>query len=73
MSYDFTHMWNLKNKINKQTKQKQTHRYREHLMVARWERGLGRMDEKGEIKKYKLLVTKQSCGRKVEHKEYSQL
>ena len=30
MPYDFTFMWNLKNKINKQAKQKQTHRYREH-------------------------------------------
>ena len=24
--YDFTYMWNLKNKINEQTKQKQTYR-----------------------------------------------
>ena len=24
--YDLTYMWNLKNKINEQTKQKQTHR-----------------------------------------------
>ena len=28
ISYDFTYMWNLKSKIDKQTKQKQTHRYR---------------------------------------------
>ena len=27
--YDFTYMWNLKNKINEQTKMKPTHRYRE--------------------------------------------
>ena len=27
---------NLENKINKQAEQKQTHRYREHLMAARW-------------------------------------
>lgn len=27
VSYAFTHMWNLKNKINGQTKWKQTHRY----------------------------------------------
>ena len=26
---DFTHMWSLTNKIKKQAKQKQTHRYRE--------------------------------------------
>ena len=35
ISYDFTHTWNIKNKqknqinLKKQTKQKQTHRYRE--------------------------------------------
>ena len=29
MLYDFTYMWNLKNKINEQAKQKQTHSYRE--------------------------------------------
>ena len=29
--YDFTCVWNLKNKINEQTKQKQTHRYREQI------------------------------------------
>ena len=28
-AYDFTYMWNLKNKVNEQVKQKQTHRYRE--------------------------------------------
>ena len=27
--YNFTYKWNLKNNINEQTKQKQTHRYRE--------------------------------------------
>ena len=27
--YNFTYMWNLKNKTNEQTKQKKTHRYRE--------------------------------------------
>ena len=29
LPYDFTYMWNLKYRINKQTKPKQTHRYRE--------------------------------------------
>ena len=27
--YDFTYMWNLKNKATEQTEQKQSHRYRE--------------------------------------------
>ena len=31
ITYDFTYMWHLKNHINKQTKQKQTHRYREQF------------------------------------------
>ena len=29
--HDFTYMWNLKNKINEQTKQKLICRYREHF------------------------------------------
>ena len=29
ISHDFTHMWNLKNKVNEQTKLRQAHRYRE--------------------------------------------
>ena len=33
--YDFTYMWNLKNKIKEQTKQKQTRRHKEwRIMVA---------------------------------------
>ena len=52
---DFSYMWNLKNKINKQTKQKQIHRCGEQTDVC--QRGEG-MDEKAEgIKKYKLAVT----------------
>ena len=39
--YDFTYMWNLKNKINEQTKQKQTHTSREQTVgcqiVGGWE------------------------------------
>lgn len=31
MPYDSTYMWNLKNKLNKQRKHKQIHRYREHF------------------------------------------
>ena len=49
-------MWNL-TKQNKQTEQKQTHRYREHFDGYRVGRVRG-MAEKGEgIKKYKLVVT----------------
>ena len=29
MPYDFTYMWNLKNKINEKTEQKQIYRYKE--------------------------------------------
>ena len=35
--YDFTYMWNIKSKISKQTKQKQTHRYREQ--IEGWQMG----------------------------------
>lgn len=41
------------------------------LIVARWE-GFGEMGDKGEgIKKYKLVLTKQSQGCKVGIREYS--
>ena len=41
-------------------------------MVARWDGG-GRMSEKVKgMKKYKLVVTEQSWGYKVQHREYSQ-
>ena len=30
ISYDFTNMWNLKNKINREAEQKLTNTYREH-------------------------------------------
>ena len=33
MPYDFTYMWNLKYKINEQTKQKQTDGYRDHAQL----------------------------------------
>ena len=40
--YDFTHIWNIKNKINEQAKpnkkQKQTHRSENRLVVTRGER-----------------------------------
>ena len=42
------------------------------LMVSRWE-GVERLGEKGDgIKKYKLTVTKESRGCKVQRREYSQ-
>ena len=48
-------MWNLKNKINKQGEEKQTHRYENILMVARWEWGW-RMDEKVQIGSYRIVM-----------------
>ena len=45
-------MWNLKNKINKQARWKQTHRYREQTddcQMGGWSEGLGEKDK--EIKK----------------------
>ena len=49
-------MWNLKNNINKQTKQKQTTENR--LMFAEW-RGVGGLGAKDEgIEKYRLVVGK---------------
>ena len=40
----FIYMWNLKNKINEQTKQKQTHRYRGQTDVCQrvgsWQVGM---------------------------------
>ena len=48
-------MWNLKNKMNEQTKQKQTHRYRKQTDGSQREEVGGILGEKGEgIKKYKL-------------------
>ena len=32
---------NLKNKLSEQEEQRQNHGYREHLIVARWEDGVG--------------------------------
>ena len=50
-------MWNLRNKINEQTKQKQTHRYREKTGDCQMGSGVGGLGEKGEeIKKHKLVV-----------------
>ena len=54
------YMWNLKNNVNEQTKQKQAHRYGEQTDGCR-SRGVRGLRKKGEwIKKYKVVVTKQS-------------
>lgn len=37
--YDFTCMWNLKNKTNEQAKQKQTHKHREPVVAEGEEDG----------------------------------
>ena len=51
-------MYGIKTKINEQTKQKQTHSYREQIAVHHMRRGWG-MGEKGEgVKKYKFPVIK---------------
>ena len=44
--YDITYMWNLKIQMNLFTKQKQTHRYRNKLVVTEGERE-GRRDKLG--------------------------
>ena len=46
MPSDFTYMWNLEKK-KEQTKQKQTHRYREHFDGCQMGGEVGRMGEKG--------------------------
>ena len=49
-------MWNLKNKISKQTKQKRTHKYREQ--TGGCQSGAAGLGGKGDgIKKYALAVT----------------
>ena len=61
-------MWNLKNKINKQTKQRHTHRYKEQTDGCHMEGSWG-----AELKKVKKLRnTNWSWGSKVQHREYSQ-
>ena len=42
-------------------------------MVPRLDRGVGGLGEKGEgTEKYRLVVTKESQGCRVQHREYSQ-
>ena len=58
--YEFTYMWNLKNKKHKwkNIKQKQSYSYREKKLVARRGSVEGEKKEPREIKRYKLPVTK---------------
>ena len=66
-------MWNLRNNIKEQTKQKQAIVTENRLMAARAERGFAGLGEKGEvIGKYRLVLIKQSRGCKVQHRNYGQ-
>ena len=67
-------MWNLKSKINEQTKQKQTHGHRDETDDGcQSEQSFGGLHQKGEgVKKYKLVVIKQSHGCKMQPREQSQ-
>ena len=57
MPYDFTYMWNLKNKINEQTEQTDSKTQTTFGQLPD-QNEVGGMGEKGkEIKKHKLLVT----------------
>ena len=52
-------MWNLKNKINKQTKLEQTRRHRERSGGCQRGTALGAQSERGEgTKTHQLAVTK---------------
>ena len=42
IQYDFTYIWNLRNKINEQIKEKQTHRYKEQIDGFHLGGGLGK-------------------------------
>ena len=44
--YYFTYMHNLRNRVNEQTKQKQTHRYKEQVDGCQMGEGLGRWMKK---------------------------
>ena len=55
-------MWKLRNKRNEQTKQKQTHKYREQTGGCQMGAWWGMVEKSERIEKYKLVVTKQSLG-----------
>ena len=68
---DFTYMWNLKNNISKQNRNRL--RGTKNRLMGADGRGVGGLCEKGEgIERYRLVVTEQSWGCKVQHREYSQ-
>ena len=65
---------NLKNKLNEQTKVKQIHRYREQTDGGQRGGGIRGLVKKGEgIRKYKLVVTKQSWRCEVQHRKYTNI
>ena len=64
-------MWNLKNKINEQTNQKQTHRYKEQIDGCQVGGGWGMGKKEKGIKTYRSPVIKIVKGCKVQHREYS--
>ena len=49
---------NLKNKLSKQPEQEQNHRYGDHLENYQFGAGRGRIGEKVQSKKHKLVHTK---------------
>ena len=64
--YDFTYIWHLNNKINKQKEQKQTRGYREQTDSGQMGGRLGKWTEKLKgIRKYKLPIIKMVIGCKV--------
>ena len=69
ISINICQQLNFKNKINKQNRTGVIDT-ENTLTAARWE-GVGRLGGKGErIKKYKLVVTEQSWGCKVQQREH---
>ena len=60
--YEFTYKWNLKNKINNQTKHKKAHRHWEQTDDCQKRGGEWRGENGQGIKKYKLSVIKNCRG-----------
>ena len=56
MAEDFTYKWNLKNKINEQTKQKQTHRRREQTDGSTWGEVRGMGGKVKGLRNYKVVM-----------------
>ena len=70
---DFIYMWNLKNKTKEQTKQRQTHRYREQMggrqRGGEW--GVGWQKWRGLRVQTSSYEISKSRGSSVRHREYS--